>query len=93
MSSASERVEARVTPAQKALMRQAAEVRGVTLSDFVINSAYEAAVHTLQAARLIELGQRDQQAFVAAMLAPARPNPRLAAAARRHGLARPRPRR
>lgn len=83
---ATERLEARVTAAQKALLRQAADLRGVTLTDFLVNSAYEAAVHTLQATQAIELGQRDQSAFVTALLAPERPNRRLRAAAARHGL-------
>lgn len=81
-----ERLEARVTAAQKTLLREAADLRGVTLTDFVVNSAYEAAVHTLQARRVVELSRRDQETFVEAVLKPERPNARLRAAARRHGL-------
>lgn len=86
MARATERLEARVTAAQKALLRRAADVRGVTLTDFLVNSAYEAAVHTLQATQVIDLSRRDQEAFVTALLAPEPPNRRLRAAAARHGL-------
>lgn len=82
-----ERLDARITTAQKALLREAAGLRGVTLTNFVISSAYEAAVQTLQATRLIELGRRDQRAFVEALIEPAAPNRRLRAAAARHGWA------
>ncbi len=85
---ATHRLEARLTASQKAVLRQAADARGVTLTAFVVSSAYEAAVRSLQAARVIELGGRDQAAFVAALTKPARPNRRLRDAATRHGLAR-----
>lgn len=86
---AAERLEARVTAKQKRLLRQAANARGVTLTDFVVNSAYEAAMRTLQGRQLLELGRRDQEAFVEAVRRPAAPNRRLRAAAARHGFARP----
>lgn len=89
MTQATHRLEARITAAQKTVLRQAADARGVTLTAFVVSSAYEAAVRALQAARVIELGRRDQAAFVAALTKPARPNRRLRDAAARHGFARP----
>ena len=86
-----ERLEARVTVDQKELFKRAASLRGVTLTDFVVNALHEAAVRTLEATHVIDLGQRDQEAFVEALLAPPRPNRRLRAAARRHWATKPRP--
>jgi uncharacterized protein (DUF1778 family) len=91
-----ERLEARITPDQKDLFKRAASLRGVTLTDFVVSSAHEAAVKTLEAVHVIEFGRRDQKAFVEALLNPEPPNKRLIAAVKRHGAAaesRPRARR
>jgi uncharacterized protein (DUF1778 family) len=82
-----ERLEARITPDQKDLFKRAASLRGVTLTDFVVSSVYEAAVKTLEAVHVIEFGRRDQLAFVDALLNPERPNERLVAAAKRHAAA------
>lgn len=79
-----ERLEARITADQKDLFKRAASLRGVTLTDFVVSSVHEAAVRTLEAMHVIEFGRRDQQAFVDALLNPARPNANLIKAARRH---------
>jgi uncharacterized protein (DUF1778 family) len=86
-----ERLEARVTADQKDLFRQAAELRGVTLTDFVVNSAYEAALKTIAAERVLEMSRRDQHVFVEALLRPTAPNKRLRAAARRYALTSGRP--
>lgn len=43
-----ERLEARMSADKKNLLRNAAELYGRTLTDFVINSAYEAAVRVIQ---------------------------------------------
>jgi uncharacterized protein (DUF1778 family) len=83
---ATERLEARLTADQKDLFRKAADLRGVTLTDFVVNSAYEAAVKTLETERVIEMSQRDQDAFVRSLLHPGAPNRHLRAAVRRHRL-------
>ena len=81
---AAERLEARLTADQKDLFRKAAELRGVTLTDFVVNSAYEAAVKTIETQRVIELNRRDQDAFVRSLLHPSAPNKYLKAAVRRY---------
>jgi uncharacterized protein (DUF1778 family) len=80
-----ERLEARVTSEEKGLLKEAANAKGVTLTDFVVSSVHEAAVRTLQERNIIELGRRDQQIFVEALLNPEAPNKRLHAAAKRHG--------
>lgn len=80
-----ERLEARITKSQKKLFEEAATLKGTSVSQFVIASAQEAAVRTLEEQQIIELGRRDQEVFVNALLNPASPNERLRAAVQRHG--------
>lgn len=80
-----ERLEARVTKAQKSLFQRAAEILGRSLSDFVVSSAQEAATRAIQERSVMTLTERDQQAFVSALLNPPAPSARLRQAAQRHG--------
>lgn len=73
-NSADERLEARISSEQKRLFKEAATLRGVTLTDFVVSSVHEAAVRTLEARDVIELSQKDQRAFVDAVTRPPAPN-------------------
>jgi uncharacterized protein (DUF1778 family) len=77
---ANERLEARVTAKQKALFREAADLQGVTLTDFIVSSVHQAAMRTLEARRVLEVSRHDQQVFVQALLRPVPPNARLRAA-------------
>jgi uncharacterized protein (DUF1778 family) len=77
-----------VTPELKELLLDAAAMRGVTLSDFLINSAHDAAVRTLDQHKLIRLNREASIQFVNALLQPPRSNARLRAAARRYRQAR-----
>src|SRR5436190_2186232 len=65
---ANERLEARVTPEQKELFKEAANLQGVTLTDFIVSSVHQAAVRALEARHVLELNRRDQKAFVKALL-------------------------
>ncbi len=80
----SERMEARITQAQKALIKKAAELQGRTLSDFIVQAASEAAIHIVQEHQVITLTTREQAVFVKALLNPPAPGSRLRSAARRH---------
>ena len=80
-----QRLEARITREEKKLLQEAATAKGLSLTAFVTSSAREAAVRTLQERHIIELGRRDQEIFVEALLNPETPNERLQAAAQRHG--------
>ena len=75
--SARDRLEARVTAQQKALFREAADLQGVTLTDFIVSSVHQAAVRALEARHVLDLSRRDQQVFVQAVLRPSAPNARL----------------
>jgi uncharacterized protein (DUF1778 family) len=79
-----QRLEARVTPEQKHLLRRAAELSGRTLTDFVVASAQEAALKTIERHTVTALAAGDQQAFVEALLHPPAPSPRLRTAWRRY---------
>lgn len=79
-----ERLEARVSPEQKALLQRAAALEGRTVTDFLVSSAQAAALETIRQHEQIVLSARDSAIFVEALLNPPAPNERLRAAARRH---------
>mgnify|MGYP000011752907 CR=1 FL=1 len=79
-----ERLEARITQAQKSLFKQAAALEGRTLSDFIVQAASEAALRTVQAHRVISITSQEQRVFVESLLNPPEPGPRLRAAAHRY---------
>jgi uncharacterized protein (DUF1778 family) len=79
-----ERLEARVSPETKALVQEAAMLQGRSLSDFVVQSAVEAANRAILERELINLSRRDREAFVNALLNPPEPSKRLLRAAKRH---------
>jgi uncharacterized protein (DUF1778 family) len=76
------RIEARVSPKQKRLFERAAEIEGVTLTDFVISSMQRAATLAVQEHTMIELSERNQRAFVKALMNPPEPNQALREAAK-----------
>lgn len=63
-----ERLEARISADKKNLLRNAAELSGRTLTDFVINSAYEAAVRVIQEYQQLHLTAVDRDVFIQALL-------------------------
>jgi uncharacterized protein (DUF1778 family) len=79
-----ERVEIRATSEQKRLLERAAEIRGTTLTGFILNQAQEAATATIQEFELLELRNEDRRLFVETLLNPPKPNNALRAAAARH---------
>ena len=85
------RLEARVTAEQKDLFREAADLQGVTLTDFVVSSVHQAAMRTLEARRVLDLSRKDQQVFARALLGASAPTARLRDAWRRHSPAAQRP--
>ena len=67
--SKTERIAARVTHAHKSLFAQAATMRGLSLTDFMVNAAYDAALRTLKDSEtLLELGEEDTRFFVQQLL-------------------------
>lgn len=74
MQAAKARLEAKVNPEIYQLLKQAAAVRGRTLTDFVISVAFEEAKRTLSEHRTIQLSLRDQELLVEHLNASFEPN-------------------
>lgn len=75
-----ERIEARVRPADKAFIEDAASHLGISVADFLVSSARERAEEIIRRRNQVELSRRDQEAFVDALLNPPQPNATLKAA-------------
>ena len=78
------RLEARVDPEAKALWQEAAELMGISLTDFVVATMTESARETIEAYRSMKLNREDTEAFVEAMINPTKPNEAMLAAAAEH---------
>jgi uncharacterized protein (DUF1778 family) len=72
-----ERLEARITVAQKALIEHAAALQGRSVTDFVLASVQEAASRAIDDHQRLTLSLRDGRAFVEALASPAQPTGRL----------------
>jgi uncharacterized protein (DUF1778 family) len=68
------RIEVRIGAKQKRLFERAAAMEGVTLTDFAISCMQRAAASAVAEHARIELSERDQQAFVQALMNPPEPN-------------------
>ncbi|ACC76479.1 DUF1778 domain-containing protein [Paraburkholderia caribensis] len=83
MATTTARLEARISPETRELLRRAAELQGRSLSDFVVSAAQDAALRVIFERELLQLALDDQQRFAESLLAPAEP-----ADALRHAFAR-----
>lgn len=72
-----DRLELRLTPKAKSMLKRAAAVEKKTMSAFVLDKGLEAAAETLADRREFRLNAKDYDAFVAALDAPVKPRPRL----------------
>lgn len=81
---AEERIDARLPAETKQLIERAACITGVTVSDFIISKAYEAATTVIQSYDAWNLNRRDSKTFIEALLNPPEPNEALKAAAARY---------
>ena len=78
-----ERLVARVTAEDKAIISQAAAIAGQSVGSFILSEARKAAVQTLEPRQRILLNAAQSRRLVAALLAPPRPpTPRMIAAMR-----------
>lgn len=78
------RIEARIAPEALALVKQAAELQGRSVSDFVVSAAQEVAYRTIEETNLIRLSAEDQRRFVDLLLNPPAPTPALLRAKEAH---------
>ena len=79
-----ERLEARITADQKALIQRAAELEGRSVTDYVVSSVQDAARRTVEAHDILVLSAAESRAFVDALLDPPPVNDRLRDSVRRH---------
>jgi uncharacterized protein (DUF1778 family) len=79
-----ERVEIRMTRAQKRNIERAASLRGTSVTDFILNAVQPAATETIREFETLELRNEDRRVFVEALLNPPEPNEALKAAVARH---------
>ncbi|HZU11817.1 MAG TPA: DUF1778 domain-containing protein [Chloroflexota bacterium] len=80
----SERLEARLTAEQKALLQHAADLLGRSLTDFVLSALTVEAERVIREREVITLTARDSRAFVEAVLHPAAPTESLRESSERH---------
>ena len=78
------RLEARIAPDLKRRLEYAASLRGATLTEFVVQSAQEAATRTIRENEVLTLNENARVAFTKLLLNPPRPNRKALAAAKRY---------
>jgi uncharacterized protein (DUF1778 family) len=78
------RVVARIPPAVKETLQQAADLSGATLNQFLVQAALTAANQILETERTIALSERDAQTVFDLLENPPTPNQQLLAAVDRH---------
>jgi uncharacterized protein (DUF1778 family) len=78
------RLEARISPDLKLRLEYAASLRGATLTEFVVQSAQEAATRAIREHEAMTLSERASRAFAEFLLNPPRPNEKALAAAKRY---------
>lgn len=79
-----ERLETRITDAQKELFKKAAAFEGKSLSEFVVSTLQDAARRIVQEHEVMVLSERDREIFIEALLNPPKPNRALREAAKAH---------
>lgn len=70
----SERIEARLTADQKEYFQRAAQLSGLSLTDFVVWALQKLADETIRSHQLMELTTRDSQFLADALLNPPAPS-------------------
>jgi uncharacterized protein (DUF1778 family) len=68
-----ERLVARVTAEDRAMIAHAAALEGLSLGSFVLMGARRAAEHAIESRERVVLNARESRRFVEALLAPPRP--------------------
>ncbi len=76
------RFDARLTAGQKLLIQRAADLEGRSMTDFVLQSAHDAAEQSIRKHTALVLSARESESFVAALLNPRQPGSVLRKAAR-----------
>ena len=64
------RFNARLSEKQKALLQRAADLKGISLSDFILGTAQDEALRVIEAHEIVRLSRRDGVAFLLALENP-----------------------
>jgi uncharacterized protein (DUF1778 family) len=78
------RLEARLPANIYALVKHAAELKGRSITDFVVSAAHEAAQRAIEEEGVLRLSVEDQQRFAEALINPPEPGEALQRAKRLH---------
>jgi uncharacterized protein (DUF1778 family) len=78
------RIEAHISQETLALVKRAAEIEGLSISDFVATAAQAAARRTIADVEIIDLSRKAQKKIAALLLDPPRPSPGLRKAFKHH---------
>lgn len=78
------RLEARIPVPVHELMQRAAQLRGMTMTSYLIATAGEDARRVVEEAEILRLARADQVRFAEALIDPPQPTDRLKRAAERH---------
>lgn len=82
--SARERIDVRLRPEQKEEIERAASIKGLTVTDFILQNAVSHAKQTIRDYESWTLERPDAEIFAAALMEPAALGPQLAQAAERY---------
>ena len=81
---ARERIDVRLRPEQKTEIERAAQIKGLTVTDFIIQNAVANARQAIRDYETWTLERPDAEIFAAALMEPAAPGPQLTQAAKRY---------
>jgi uncharacterized protein (DUF1778 family) len=81
---ARERIDVRLQPEQKSEIERAAQIKGLTLTDFIVQNAIANARQTIREHETWTLERPDAEIFAAALMEPAALGSQLARAAKRY---------
>lgn len=73
MSTATARLEARISTDLHSMLKRAAELQGRTMTDFVVSAVQDAAQRAIEQAEVVRLSLADQECFAQALLSPPPP--------------------
>jgi uncharacterized protein (DUF1778 family) len=81
---ASERIDLRLRPQQKAEIERAAQIKGLTVTDFILQNAVASARQAIREHETWTLERPDAEIFAAALMEPAALGRQLTRAAKRY---------
>lgn len=79
-----ERIDVRLRPEQKSEIEKAAHIKGLTVTDFIVQNAVDNARQTIRDYETWTLERPDVEIFAAALAQPATIGPQLVQAAKRY---------